>query len=62
MNAVQGKVAGLQQQVSALQEEVKNKQQESEAFANGKLTLLTASADLWAVGVGPLCSANRACA
>jgi hypothetical protein len=37
LNAVQGKAAGLQQQVSALQEEVKNKQQESEAFANGKL-------------------------
>jgi hypothetical protein len=32
---MQGKVQGLQQQVSALQEDVKSKQQESEAFANG---------------------------
>lgn len=32
----QGKVPGLQQQVSALQEEVRHKQQESEAFANGE--------------------------
>jgi len=32
----QGDVCGLRDQVSALQEEVKSKQHESEAFANGE--------------------------
>lgn len=35
----QGDVEGLRQQVAELQQEVSNKQQESEAFANGELIL-----------------------